>query len=285
MASIDDIKRLLNESWSSIPSASRPVEDERRHDDQLSSLAANLSAQMEYNNSLLLHIETLEDKLVSSERDFRSTKSELNQLQGIFQELVNQNTDLQRKFHSSAESTHSLTSECHDLKDELSHYTTKFQETNLELDRQKLRNKVMDDERSALQNKIRELESNLQWMHATSVEQSKEGSSMTARLRNALETSQSDVDELKRSMAGIEHELQVGKEENIKLHRATERLLRQVQDESFAKEEINSRNKDLMAENNALNQRYACDITNLAAASTLNSILRKLNPYILDTLI
>ena len=234
------------ESLTLRPSESLFIDREKEH---ISSLATNLSHQMEYNNALLLQVEALEVKNASSDDKIQYLETEVAQLRGSLRLSTEQTLQLEKQINTTVTQYETVLDENKVLRDEAKTSSTEALRMSSQAEAQRRRAAQLEEGNASLQQKVAQLEQTLlrdREKHKAEVEQ------LTRNIID-LEASLKRVEHLNAesgtSQATKDRELRDARDEGIGLQRAMEKALRQLQEEAEALADAQKEIKALKAHN------------------------------------
>jgi chromosome segregation ATPase len=228
------------------PAESLFIDKEKEH---ISSLAVNLSHQMEYNNALLLQVEALEVKNASVDEKNQYLETEVAQLRGSLRLSTEQTLQLEKQINTTVTQYETVLDENKTLRDEVKTSSAEALRASSQAEAHRRRVVQLEEANATLQHKVTELEHTLlqdRDKHKAEVEQ------MTRKVID-LEASLKRVEHMNAesgtSQAIKDRELRDARDEGIGLQRAMEKALRQLQEEAEALADAQKEIKALKARN------------------------------------
>jgi len=216
-----------------------------RGKEHVSSLAANLSHQMEYNNALLLQMEALEEKNAAAGEQVQYLEAEVAQLRGALRVSTEQTQQLEKQVAAAVGQYETVVDENKALRDEAKNASAEAMRHSAQAEAQRRRTAQVEDGSTSHQQQI----AHLQQVILTDREKHKAQVDALNRTVVDLEATARRLERQNRE-SGTNHlradaELLASREEGIALQRSVDRALRQLEEEGG---QIYELNRELKAE-------------------------------------
>ena len=204
----------------------------------------------------MTQIDHLEQSFISySQNQYKNSQNLIRKLNFDLEEISRSYTDSEENNSLLNRTNETLKEQCQSMHEDMNRILSNKVVNGEELERYKRISELFESDRNAAIHKIKQLEDELNYIHINQAEQSKEGNITIMKLRETIAAlnNQNLIEKQENTKLKIEYEKK--RDENIQLQRTVERLIRQVQDETSAREELVNHNRELVTENNGLNSR------------------------------
>eukprot|EP00596_Hydrurales_sp_CCMP1899_P000496 CAMPEP_0119047394 /NCGR_PEP_ID=MMETSP1177-20130426/52931_1 /TAXON_ID=2985 /ORGANISM="Ochromonas sp, Strain CCMP1899" /LENGTH=531 /DNA_ID=CAMNT_0007021945 /DNA_START=243 /DNA_END=1835 /DNA_ORIENTATION=- len=224
--------------------------------DHLSSLAINLSHQMEYNNTLLQQVETLELNQVETKEKFQFFETDIIQLRSALRTSTEKSQVSERKLGNMVLQNATISEENRSLREDANNTAAEAVRLSAQAEAQKRRSGRIEDSNTSQQQRVTHLEGILiieKNKHRSELEKL---TNMVIDLEATLIHTKSNYEDSENVNVDQESQLRESREETITLQRSVANLSRIGMEEMEAKNELVSEVRDLTARNIELTKNY-----------------------------
>ena len=222
----------------------------------VSSLAFNLSQQMDYNNSLLREMETLEIKLASSDEQVQYLEAEVAQLSGSLRLSNEQTLQLEKQVHATVLQYETVVDENKALREEAKNSAAEAIRHSAQAEAQRRRSIQAEDGSSDQQQQVAHLQSVLLKDRENHKAEVDKYSRIIIDLEANLKRLEKEHSASGTSKLSKEHELHEVRDESIQLQREMNVALRQLQDDEGKLHELEKELKALQTQNLELSRSH-----------------------------
>lgn len=267
--SLADIKAKLQQNWSTwdtsgdnkldatdFLSAFDKNKDGQLDSDELQQLAQQLSSQLEYNNSLLEQMRSLEEMQLSAQRELQAKQEALKQAIGIADEMRSELSEAKRKLKITQEIADSMSKQCREARIEAN--SLKREAENATKGSADSRNmlKELTEERARIQRALSEAESRLQQVQEAAEQDRVDLLHQNDVLRHSHEALSQEAAELRARVIPIEAEKKSLKEHVLTLVRSLEETTARCEEEAKTRAQAEKRIRDLTNATEALKDKH-----------------------------
>mmetsp|Transcript_8766 Transcript_8766/g.13100 ORF Transcript_8766/g.13100 Transcript_8766/m.13100 type:complete len:805 (+) Transcript_8766:94-2508(+) len=269
MSSLSDIKSSLESNWRQWDSTGDGKLDstdflasfDRNKDgslgkDELQALADQLSTQLDYNNTLLEHMRSLEEMQLAGQRELVAKQNQVKQLASMNEGLHAELHEAKRKLKITQEIADSMSKQCRDARIEANSLKREAENAARSYHDGKNLLKDLTEERARLQEALKKTEDDLHEAEENAEQERMDLIHQNDILRQSYEALSQETAELRAKVIPIESEKKSLKEHVLSLSRSLEETTKRCEEEAQSRLQAEKRIKDMSHAMDALRDKH-----------------------------
>mmetsp|Transcript_9108 Transcript_9108/g.13709 ORF Transcript_9108/g.13709 Transcript_9108/m.13709 type:complete len:805 (-) Transcript_9108:229-2643(-) len=269
MSSLSDIKASLQNNWAVWDSSGDGKLDstdflaafDKNKDgslgkDELQALADQLSTQLDYNNTLLEHMRSLEEMQLAGQRELVAKQDQVKQLTSMNEELHAELHESKRKLKITQEIADSMSKQCRDARVEANSLKREAENAAKSYQDGKDLLKELTEERARLQQELKKAEDDLHQAEENAEQERMDLLHQNDILRQSHEALSLEAAELRSKVIPIEAEKKSLKDHVLSLARSLEETIKRCEEETETRLQAEKRIKDMTHAMDALRDKH-----------------------------
>ena len=269
MSSLSDIRASLQSNWeawdvtgdSKIDGSDFLYTFDKNKDgslgrDELNALAEQLSSQLEYNNSLLEQMRTLEEMQLAGQRELIAKQDQVKHLMEENKEIIAELSETKRKLKITQEIADSMSKQSRDARLEANALKREADNASQTYAEGKSLLRELTDERSRLQKALKHAEDALGQAEENAEQERMDLLHQNDILRQTHEALSREAAELRSQIIPVETEKRGLKEQVLLLAQSLEETTRRCEEEAAARGQAEKRIRDMTHAMEALRDKH-----------------------------